>query len=118
MSITLTTLTPRGKSHVGGAPFAVAGQTDDSTGDETLLAAVSGKSHWLKSIHVDFPAGANQWFRINNDNAAVIGPIDLLNTGTTSWYHTFEKPIEFTAAIKIDCEAATSVHVIIEGMTA
>lgn len=116
MSITLTTLNVK-EPDSGGVPFCVTGETADASGNETLLADVTGRNHWLEAVHVDYPAGTNKWFRINNDATAVIGPSDLILTGTTSWYHRFIRPVKFTGAIKIDAEAATSIHVIIEGHT-
>lgn len=116
MAITVTTLVTR-EPGAAGVPFCLAADSGDATGNETILADATNKSHWVEAIHVDYPAGTNKWFRINNDTTAVIGPIDLIATGNTSWYHKFLRPVEFTGAINIDAEAATSIHVIIEGYT-
>jgi hypothetical protein len=102
----------------GRKDWTIIAQTDDATGNETLLAGETNKSHNIEQINVVMATGATAvWFRINSNDAAKIGPIDL-QYGMI-YTHRFIKPIPFTAgeAIKLDTESAQSIHVIMEGYT-
>ena len=78
----------------------------------------AGRCHYLEQINVVMATdAAAEWFQINADAAAMIGPIDL-QYGMI-YTHIFTKPIKFpvNTAIKVDTEAAQDIHVIIEGFT-
>jgi hypothetical protein len=91
-----------------------------TTGNETLRDAVADARHFIRKIRVDMcPGSAAASFTINSATTAMIGPVDLIDTGTTSWEYEFLKPLMFgeNQAINIDTEAADQIHVIIEGFT-
>jgi len=119
MAITLNTSgTAKLSDFIGRNNWTVIGQTDDATGNETLIAAEANRNHYIEQINVVMATGATAvWFRINSNDAAKIGPIDL-QYGMI-YTHKFVRPIQFTAneAIKIDTESAQSIHVILEGFT-
>jgi hypothetical protein len=110
-----------GTPHVGLTYWTVCAQSADSSGNEILVAAASGKSHYLEKIRVDMcPGAAAASFTINSDTTAVIGPIDLIDTGSTSFEYEFKRPLKFAVGtgIKLDTEAADQIHVVAEGFTA
>lgn len=128
MAITLNTVTGH-ESH--GAPgferlltaantWVVIGQTSNATGNEELKAAETGKTHYLQKIRVDMcPGSTAASFTINAGSAAQIGPVDLIDTGSTSFEYEFIRALSFgsATAIHIDTEAADQIHVILEGYT-
>jgi hypothetical protein len=111
MAITLTTLRSVGKS------WAVHGYSADATGNETLVAAVTGKSHWIKKIAIHCITATT--VTINQDTTLVLGPFNFLTTVSTPFVYEFTEPIRLTAgtAIKVDAGGAGAVNVIIEGFT-
>jgi len=98
----------------------VCGQSADSTGNEIVKAAETGKSHCVTKIRVDMcPGAAAASFTVNDATAAVIGPVDLIDTGATCYEYEFSPPLKFTAGnpIRLDTEAADQIHITMSGFT-
>ena len=120
MAITVNTVTIGKGNRYGRTHWIKSATSADASGNEELVAAVTGKSHYLEKIRVDMCPGATAAsFTINDAAAAVLGPIDLIDTGGTAFEHEFLRPVKFTAnqAINIDTEAGDQIHVLIEGYT-
>lgn len=120
MSITSNTVYG-GTTFTGRKDWVVCAQTADSTGNETLVAASTNHCHYIEKIRVDMcPGSTAASFTINADTTAVIGPVDLIDTGITCFEYEFKRPLKCTVstAIKLDTEAADQIHVVLEGFTA
>lgn len=121
MAITSNTVIGSESKFKGRVNWIVCAQTADSQGNEILVAAVTGKYHYLEKIRVDMcPGTTAASFTINSDTTAKIGPVDLIDTGTTCFEYEFIRPLQFGLGegIKLDTEAADQIHIIIEGFTA
>ena len=114
MAITLNSV-----SNTGYGGWVVCAYSDDATGNEELVAAKTGKSHYIKKIRIDCcPGTTAKWVQINAGTAAMIGPVDLTDYHSCFEYK-FIEPLKCTAgaAINIDEESASPVHVVMEGFT-
>ncbi len=110
-----------GKTKDGGkTPFVVDAHFADVTGNETLRASAPGrKSNYLEKIAIQCPTMAiSEWVKINDDDTIMIGKLLGDVTGSLDWEHTFKYPLKFAGAIKIDQEAADSIHITLEGFEA
>jgi len=120
MAITANTVFGKEGQFKGRVNWVVCSQSADVTGNEILTAAVTNKYHYLEKIRIDMCPGATAAsFTINSDTTAKIGPVDLIDTGTTFFEYTFIRPLQFGLGegIKIDTEAADQIHVTAEGFT-
>jgi len=114
MAITLNTV-----SNTGHGTLLVCAYSADATGNEELVAAVTGKSHFIKKIRVDCcPGTTAKWIQINSTAAALIGPVDLTDYNSTFEYEFIEPlKVPVGTAINIDEESATPISVILEYKT-
>lgn len=121
MAITSNTVYGSEKKFNGRVDWLVIAQSADATGNETLKAASTGKYHYIEKIRVDMcPGTTAASFTINSDTTAKIGPVDLIDTGTTFFEYEFLRPLQFGVgeAINLDTESADQIHAIVEGFTA
>ncbi len=99
--------------------------TDVSTG-ETIVAAVSGKSHYVRSITLWCLVAITAWIQDNTGTPVVIlGPVSFVDLTATSSVSTspvtvnFNPPVKVTAGklIEIDASGAGIVAGVIQGFT-
>lgn len=115
MAITLTS------NQVEGAGFSQNGQSDDFSGTEALLAAVTGKSIYLEHIHIANGATARTVTIGAGESAGAVttvlfGPISLAINGNTDI--RFNKPIKLASATALVVDASggsVGSNVIAEG---
>lgn len=99
--------------------------SDVSTG-ETLVAAVAGKSHYIRSITISCISAITVWIQDNTGTPVVIvGPIAFADLTATSsvaaspYTVTFLEPVKVASGnlIEVDASAAGAVSVVIQGYT-
>lgn len=117
MGITATALTPATHG------FAINATSADVSSGEEILAAVAGKSHYIRrlviacisAITVTIGAGETG----DNVAAVLIGPVPFTTTNGSPAVFEFNPPIKVAAAtsISIDASAGGAVQVFVQGYT-
>ena len=105
---------------VKGSGFCVTASSTDLTTAQAVVAAVTGKSHWIKSITINCIVATQITIRDNTGTPVVI--LGLVNFTTTApgFYHiTFDEPIQVAAGKAVMALAADicAVSVVIQGKT-
>jgi len=114
MAITVTTHTLG-----SGSGFSKQGISADASGTETIVAAVAGKSHIIKSIMIYCLSAITVTIQDNTGTPVVIaGGITFTTTAQPAVF-TFRHPIKVPAgkSIDVDASGAGQVVVLIEGYT-
>lgn len=96
--------------------FCAVGSDTNVTANDTVKAKPTDGEIYLESVTVDMnPASAGDTFTVNDDDAAIIGPISVASSGPCTYQ--FLRPIKLTANLKIDQSVAAPITVIAEGFT-
>ncbi len=97
---------------VGEWTIVDAYSADVSTA-QSLVAAVTGHKHLLKSITIDIDHSDTP-FEIYNDSNLFIGPV---RPRTNIYHRRFKSAMEFSGAIKVKTSSDKHIHVLAEYRT-
>lgn len=102
--------------------WVVLGASADASGCETLKAAVSGASHYIRGFAVSSSANISVAVGEDASGAAVVTPFATVYlTGDDGLFsHRFASPIRLTpnTPLVVDASGAGNIAVIVEGYTA
>ena len=103
-AFTMNSLTSKG-------PWVVAdGQSTDVSTSTVFLAAITGNSHLVRSIAIDF-GKIDKYIEIYDGTDLQIGPFIC---DSKHWSQTFQDGITFEEGVYIKTEADSVTHVTIE----
>lgn len=121
MAITLSQLQPAGRGFINN------GFSADASGTETVVPAVAGKSHYIKSINISCGEVAITATIQDNTGTPVVllGPVAFLVEGlsefggSASYSITYPDPLKVDSGKSIDIDTSTSgaINVVIQGYT-
>lgn len=93
-------------------PWLVAdGQSTDISTSTAFIAAVTGSSHLVRSIAIDYTKGSDgRWIKVFDGTDLQIGPV---KTGTDTWSIDFgeDSGLTFDDGVYIQTEADAQTHV-------
>ena len=113
MAVTLETLQPAGRGFINNASSA------DASSGETIVAAVTGKSHYIRSITIACISAITVTIQDNTGTPVVIlGPVPFAATSSPITV-TFLEPVVVASSklIEVDASGAGAVNVVIQGYT-
>lgn len=105
---------------VKGAGFCNNGQSADCSTAQTLVPAVSGKSHYIKSITIQCVAAIDVQIQDNTGTPIVlIGGLEFVATSGSPVAIDFLNPIKVASGKQIDVKAsgAGKIAAVIQGFT-
>jgi hypothetical protein len=121
MAITLNTSFYIVQMPTYGNDWWVSAYSADTTGNEELKAAESGKCHYVKRLWIYTGSDANQTVSITSGATVLIGPIPMNDYGGAACFDFGpDKALQIPTggALTIDAGAAGYVSVIVDGRTA
>lgn len=113
MAVTLETLQAATKGFINNATSA------DASGGETIVAAVAGKSHFIKSITIACISAITVTIQDNTGTPVVIlGPAPFAATSGPLTV-VYPDPVKVAAGklVEVDASGAGAVNVVIQGYT-
>lgn len=115
----MANITLNSVANTGYGSWLVSAYSTDCTTAQEIKAAVSGKSHFIKKIRVDYiPGTTPKYFEILGGSTILIGLVNLSDY-SSGWEYEFIEPLKVAAgsAINILQETAAEITVIMEGFT-
>lgn len=109
----LETLQPAGRGFINNATFA------DASGGETIVAAVTDKSHFIRSITIACISAITVTIQDNTGTPVVIlGPVPFAATSAPITV-VFPDPVKVASGklVEVDASGAGAVNVVIQGYT-
>ena len=113
MAVVLTTLQAASSGFINNATSA------DASGGETIVAAVAGKSHYIRSITIVCISAITVTIQDNTGTPVVIlGPAPFAATSAPLTV-VFPDPVKVAAGklVEVDASGAGAVNVVIQGYT-
>ena len=105
-AFTMNSLTSKG-------PWVVAdGQSTEVSTSTAFLAAITGNSHLVRSISLDYQKGTDdRWIQVFDGTDLQIGPV---KPSVNLWSQVFVDGITFEEGVYIQTESDAQIHVTIE----